>query len=278
MAVELVDMLVSLGKDGRPGDRFLALPVGPAALRLPAIERLDPATLVLHWPAGIALDDDSAARLVALRRAGFRLWLGGDAGTVLGGEGGPAPDWIEAVAPARPGSPLARAGTARIVATDASDPERYATWKQAGADAFVGYHFLRQPPEPGRKLAPSYRSALKALSLVEREADLDEVEAALEQDPTLTFKLLRFMNTAGVGGARRIDGLGEAVAMIGYRKLSRWLGLVLVTAAVESGRQALLARTAIVRARTMEMLSRPDSARCRAIPRSWSACSRCWTC
>jgi c-di-GMP phosphodiesterase len=119
----------------------------------------------------------------------------------------------------------------------------------------VGFHFLAARVASVRKISPSYAAALRALSLAEREASVERIESALEQDPALTYRLLRFMNTAAVAGARRIEGLRDAMSMLGYRRLARWLALVLVTADVQSPRAALLARTAIVRARTMEMLA-----------------------
>jgi c-di-GMP phosphodiesterase len=255
-ANELLALLASLGPDAQAGQKCLAVTVGPQALQNPCLDALQPEACVLRWCDAFALDELSASRLAQRREQGFRLWLGeaaAQASSTLA-------DWTDisasqqaALVPAN--APGTGGRPALKVAGDAMDPAGVQRAREAGADAFVGFHFLAARVASVRKISPSYAAALRALSLAEREASVERIESALEQDPALTYRLLRFMNTAAVAGARRIEGLRDAMSMLGYRRLARWLALVLVTADVQSPRAALLARTAIVRARTMEMLA-----------------------
>ena len=68
------------------------------------------------------------------------------------------------------------------------------------------------------------------------------------------MKLLRYMNSAGMGLSTRIDSLKQAISMLGYNKLARWLTLLLATADSRDPTAQVLARTAITRGRLIELL------------------------
>jgi EAL and modified HD-GYP domain-containing signal transduction protein len=75
----------------------------------------------------------------------------------------------------------------------------------------------------------------------------------LKRDPALSYKLLRFINTAGFGAGRDIQSLRQAITMLGYAPLYRWLTLLLATAST-SGYSPVLMETAVVRGRLAELL------------------------
>jgi EAL and modified HD-GYP domain-containing signal transduction protein len=81
-----------------------------------------------------------------------------------------------------------------------------------------------------------------------------EVDNALKRDVALSVKLLRYMNTAGMGLSTKIESLKHAIGLLGYSKLARWLTLLLATADSKDPTAPLLARTAITRGRLMELL------------------------
>jgi EAL and modified HD-GYP domain-containing signal transduction protein len=81
-----------------------------------------------------------------------------------------------------------------------------------------------------------------------------EVDNALKRDVALSVKLLRYMNSAGMGLSTRIDSLKHAITLLGYQKLARWLTLLLATSDSKDPTAPLLARTAITRGRMMELL------------------------
>jgi EAL and modified HD-GYP domain-containing signal transduction protein len=124
----------------------------------------------------------------------------------------------------------------------------------AGFDLFEGHWFTRPETFASRAVSPVYGAVLRALSLVRAEADLRSIEQALQADPALAFKLLRYVNSAAFGLRSEIHSLRDAVNLLGYRPLGRWLGLALVTARVDAGANSVLALTAITRARIMERL------------------------
>lgn len=117
----------------------------------------------------------------------------------------------------------------------------------------TGWFFLRGQPAWG-PLRTSHAQVMRVLNLVRRNAEVGEIEAALKQDVTLSFKLLKYINSPAFGFGREIQSFRHAVALLGYDKLNKWLSLLLVTASKNPTAPALM-QTAIARGRFMETIA-----------------------
>ena len=111
---------------------------------------------------------------------------------------------------------------------------------------------LRPPRGP---LAPSCALIIRVLNLLRNEADLPLVESELKQDVVLSYRLMRYINSASLGFPSRITSYRQAVTILGYHELYRWLTLLLLTADPAQARSPLV-RSAIVRGRFMEVVGR----------------------
>lgn len=127
-----------------------------------------------------------------------------------------------------------------------------------GYSGAAGWFFLKGMPVAG-KLDASHGQIVRVLNLVRKNAEIKEIEAALKQDVTLSFKLLRYINSAGFGLATQIESFKHAVTLLGYDKLNKWLSLLLVTASKDAAAPALM-QTAIIRGRFMEILGQASGA------------------
>lgn len=122
----------------------------------------------------------------------------------------------------------------------------------AGFAGATGWFFLNGSPKAHR-LTPGHAQIVRVLNLVRRDAEVKEIETALKQDVALSFKLLRYINSAGFGLPVEIQSFRHAVTMLGYEKLNKWLSLLLVTASKEPGAPAIM-QAAITRGRFMEQI------------------------
>ncbi len=102
------------------------------------------------------------------------------------------------------------------------------------AAACVGWPLDDQSTNKARPLQPGQAVVLELLRLVRDDADLDKVDATLRRDPALAFKLLRLVNSAAFNLPVQITSFQHAVMMLGYKKLIRWLSLLLATASKDS--------------------------------------------
>jgi len=105
---------------------------------------------------------------------------------------------------------------------------------ERGAAASVGWPLDDVTQKSARPLQPGQAVVLELLRLVRDDADVAKIDATLKRDPALAFKLLRLVNSAAFGLPVQITSFQHAVMMLGYKKLMRWLSLLLATASKDT--------------------------------------------
>jgi EAL and modified HD-GYP domain-containing signal transduction protein len=140
------------------------------------------------------------------------------------------------------------------VAFNVPDAQSFQACLDAGVNAAASWFFKRATRTAAKALNPGQAQIIRVLNLVRKNADVKEIEAALKQDVALSYKLLRYINSAGFGLSCEIQSFRHAVTILGYDKLNKWLSLLLATASKDPMAPALL-HTALTRARLMEVLA-----------------------
>lgn len=125
-----------------------------------------------------------------------------------------------------------------------------------GIEWIDGNWFMAPPAKPKASQAASRVMALKLVQLVGADADTHEIEDVFRQDPTLSYHLLRLVNSLAFGAKRRISSFSQAIMMLGRQQLKRWLNLILFASGADDPRAPMLLGTVVVRARMMELLAR----------------------
>jgi len=120
----------------------------------------------------------------------------------------------------------------------------------------AGEWCMAPPPRPSGTQAASRVLALQLVQLVMDDADTHEIEALLRRDPTLSYQLLRLVNSLGMGVVRRISSFSQALMILGRQQLRRWLNLMLFAARQGDPRSPMLLARVAVRARALELLAR----------------------
>jgi len=141
-----------------------------------------------------------------------------------------------------------------LLAKELVDNAQFDTCAEKGFGGGTGWFFLKGVT-PAKKLNSSQAQIIRLLNLVRANAEIKEIEAVLKQDVALSFKLLRYINSAGFGLAVEIQSFRHAVTMLGYDKLNRWLSLLLVTSSKDAAAPALM-QAAIARGRFMELIGK----------------------
>ncbi|MBO9652198.1 MAG: HDOD domain-containing protein [Variovorax sp.] len=85
---------------------------------------------------------------------------------------------------------------------------------------------------PGQAtLQPDTLLIVRMMQMIKRNEDVREIEAALEHNAALKEKLLRHINSPSMAVAVEIHSLHQAVTLLGYSPLYRWLSLLLASSA-----------------------------------------------
>jgi c-di-GMP-related signal transduction protein len=140
------------------------------------------------------------------------------------------------------------------VTFNVNDGESFQACLDAGMSAAASWFFKTPTKAPAKALNPGQAQIIRVLNLVRKNAEIKEIEAALKQDVALSYKLLRYINSAGFGLSCEVQSFRHAVTILGYNKLNKWLSLLLATASKDPMAPALM-HTALTRARLMEVLA-----------------------
>ena len=142
---------------------------------------------------------------------------------------------------------------ARQIGRNIASPESFLLAKDARLDLFQGYWYLNPGTKAGAIIGPAYANIVALMRFAQDNAPINKLEDILKRDASLSYRLLRYINSAGFGLSCEIQSLRHAVSVLGYHNLYRWLGLLMVNAARQDSPDALVT-TAITRGRLMELL------------------------
>ncbi len=127
--------------------------------------------------------------------------------------------------------------------------------RQIGFELFQGYFFARPVVLQGRRTDPSRRVLLRLLQQSLADADTAEIEATFRQAPELSYKLMRLVNSVGIGIPSEIRSLTHALMMLGRRPLQRWLQVLLFAHHSAGDFPSPLLQMAAARGRLLELLA-----------------------
>lgn len=139
-----------------------------------------------------------------------------------------------------------------LLAEKVETKEEYERCQELGFDLFQGYFFCKPERMQARSVAPNRLSILQLVAaLQEPGIDLRRLEVLVSRDIALSYRLLRYINSAFFGLRREIDSIGRALMLLGLDNVKRWATLSVFAGVDEKPRE--LIETALVRARFCEL-------------------------
>ncbi|RYY65576.1 MAG: HDOD domain-containing protein, partial [Comamonadaceae bacterium] len=128
---------------------------------------------------------------------------------------------IGRLAPRAEGSPvlpnsLVEGVASRALAEHALDQQ--GAWAIAGWPVEDSVH-----RHAGQPLPPGRRAIVQIMNTLDNEPSLEQIEQLLAEEPTLAYRLLLYLNSAGLGLRSGIASLRHGFMMLGYRSLGTWL-------------------------------------------------------
>jgi len=149
---------------------------------------------------------------------------------------------------------LADQPATQLVAEKIETLQQFDDALSAGAKLFQGYWFARPILVKGQSIRPAQAAIIHLINLVRKQASTTEIEEVFKHDPTLSFNLLRFINSAGFGLSCEVTSFRHAVMLLGLKKLFRWAALLMTTSGT-AGASPAVGHAAVVRGRLMELLA-----------------------
>jgi len=248
------------------GQRLAFVPIAPATLNHPLIEEWPAAGTVwlLNLGASTAVDDTLLARMAELKARGFSFAVQAEAVMRPDRPGLlPHADYVAMdvssedipAITAQMAAVSKLAAGKRFVATDVQTLEAFHMCHKLQFALFMGPFITRRENLGNPVMGPSRAKVLDLMNRVRTGAEQPELAAQFRHDPALSVRLLRYVNSPGMGLMNKIGGIEQALMVMGQDKLYRWLTLILFTGGqVQELDQAVL-ENALVRARVAEQLA-----------------------
>ena len=216
------------------------------------------ANLMIEVPAFVACDPAHSAAIAGLYGRGNTLLIKGRPRTELPREVLPCfkhsiidlADERRTDGPAPPG--LSRqishvqAGVRTVVDLEASF--------RRGAVAVLGWP-IDDVLEPSKRVQTDLAAIVELMRRIDKEEPIERLEDSLKLDPTLAFKLLRYINSPAFGLRVEVSSFRHALMLLGYQRLKRWLALLLASASKDRDMKPVMF-AALRRGLLMEELAR----------------------
>ena len=150
--------------------------------------------------------------------------------------------------------PMVRQYPVQLIAEKVETAEQFEKCRELGFDYFQGHLFCRPQLMQGRKIPVSRLAAMRLIvKLNAAEVNVDELQKTISEDVTLTYKLLRYINSAMHSLARNVTSIRHAIMLVGQEKIRTWASLILLSSVEGKARDLVL--TGAVRGRMCEDLA-----------------------
>ncbi|MDR1423393.1 MAG: HDOD domain-containing protein [Azoarcus sp.] len=158
---------------------------------------------------------------------------------------------------------LKLAPEAALLVRDLPGMEDFDFCYRIGVTLFQGGFVTSRENWQATHLGPNFARIATLLNKLRQDADTKEIASLLKQDAAITLRLLRYINSAANGLREHVSSIERSLALLGRAPLQRWLSLMLCASDRKQPRSAAVLETALVRARTMELLAaaRPAAVR-----------------
>jgi EAL and modified HD-GYP domain-containing signal transduction protein len=248
------------------GQRLAFVPIDPATLDNPIIDVLPTSGTV--WVLGVDAqsrpDDALLDRLNKLKAAGSRFAFHADA--VI------HPDrqsllqladyvLLDVSSEDMPGITSQMAVISRVapdirfVATGVQTLEAFHMCHKLQFALFVGPFITRREDLGSPVMGPARAKVLDLMNRVRTGTELPELATQFRHDPALSIRLLRYVNSPGMGLLHKVGGIDQALMLMGQDKLYRWLTLILFTGGQAQELDHAVLENALTRGRMAELLA-----------------------
>ena len=141
-----------------------------------------------------------------------------------------------------------------IIAEKVETREQMQRCKDLGFKYFQGYFFCRPQNLTGKPLPANRLAMIELLTQMNKpDIKIEDLEHTISQDVSLSYRLLRYINSAMCSLDREVESIRHATVMVGLEKMRIWASLIVFSAFEESSQELIV--IGAVRARMCEQLA-----------------------
>ena len=149
-----------------------------------------------------------------------------------------------------------------LIAEKIETEEQFTTAKATGYSLFQGYFFAKPEIITGVEIPSNATLHFQIMErLYQQSPDVNEITELIMHDISLSYKLLRIINTHAFGVPKQIASIKQAIVLIGLRETNRWIQVLAMREIGEgegNGRAKALAEYSLTRAKMSELLAKQN--------------------
>ena len=142
----------------------------------------------------------------------------------------------------------------KLLAEKVETPGEFAFYKDLGFEYFQGYFYCKPKAFSSTKISRN-RIAISRLLAKLHQTDVHtrDIEKIVSEDLSLSYQLLRYINSAAFSLPKQVESIGHAVRMVGTEHIRRLASLMMLASVDDKPRELL--KTSLIRAKMCELLA-----------------------
>jgi c-di-GMP-related signal transduction protein len=133
--------------------------------------------------------------------------------------------------------------------------EEFMEAKVLGFSYFQGYFFAKPEILKNKDISPSQLTIMQLICEINRaEFHLKKLEQLINQDVSISYKLINYLNSAYFGRLQPVSSIKQAIAYLGERGIRMFISLIATSRLVDNKPDELL-RTSAIRAKFLEQIA-----------------------
>jgi EAL and modified HD-GYP domain-containing signal transduction protein len=147
----------------------------------------------------------------------------------------------------------AKGASAKLVASNVETREQFIQAQAEGFDLFEGYYFSRSQSKKDKRIPGNKLVHLEILELIQSDPfDLNRLSQLVSCDPSLTFRLLRLVNSPMCAVRQEVTSIQSALLLVG-QDVFRHIASMAIATDLNAEQPAEILRMALVRSRFCEL-------------------------
>jgi c-di-GMP-related signal transduction protein len=144
----------------------------------------------------------------------------------------------------------------RLLAEKVETYEEFDKALKMGFRYFQGYFFSKPEVVEGRDISPAKFNLLQIMAEVNQpNFQFSKVEETIARDVSISYKLMRYINSAYYKRGEEVSSIKQAIMMLGERGIRSFLSLIAM-AKLSDNKPDELIRSSIIRAKFCELMAR----------------------
>jgi c-di-GMP-related signal transduction protein len=144
----------------------------------------------------------------------------------------------------------------KLLAEKVETHEEFQQALDMGFEYFQGYFFSKPEIIQGKGASPAKLTLLQIMAEANREdCRFSELEKVIQRDVAISYKLMRYINSAFFRRVQEISSIRQAIVLLGEKEIRRFVSLMALANLAEDKPDELI-RASIIRAKLCELLGK----------------------